>query len=158
MIQVHDLRFATPEQVGSWADHISRNLRDQDLAEIEAMGAVAPDEALRVSIQVSTHGYCIMDRQGNPCAMFGAAPHPLPGVGVVWMLGTDAVRSEAYSIARKTRHYFDTLNEPYNILWNFIDARNSVSKRWLQWGGFSLIKDVPIGGHPFHIFARTNNV
>lgn len=156
MIQVHDLRHVEPGVVEAWADHIAANLRQQDLDEIEAMDT--GPQALHLSVQLSSHGYCITDRQGIPCAMFGAAPHPLPGVGVVWMLGTDAIRSEAYSIARQTRQYFDTLNAAYGILWNYIDARNTVSMRWLRWGGFELLRDVEVGGHPFHIFARTNHV
>lgn len=158
MIQVHDLRHVEPDVVEAWTDHIAANLRQQDLDEIEAMGVGAPEETLKTSVQLSTHGYCVVDRGGDPCAIFGAAPHPLPGVGVVWMLGTDSVRTEAYSIARQTRRYFETLNDAYPVLWNYIDARNTVSLRWLRWGGFKLLSDVEIGGHPFHIFARTNYV
>lgn len=158
MINVHDLRHVDPDMVGAWADHIAANLRSQDLDEIEAMGAVSPAEALHTSISLSSHGYAILDRDENACAIFGAAPHPLPDVGVVWMLGTDAIRTEAYSIAKRTRRYFDELNSVYPILWNYIDARNTVSLRWLRWGGFKLLKDVEIGGHPFHIFARTTYV
>jgi hypothetical protein len=89
--------------------------------------------------------------------MFGAAPHPLPGVGVVWMLGTDGILKNSFGIARATRRYFDTLNDAYFVLWNYIDARNVVSLRWLRWGGFKLLKDVAFGPHQFHIFARTNH-
>lgn len=157
MIQVHDLRLVDPDTVGAWADHISRHMRQADLDEIEAMGTGT--DALHLSVALSTHGFAVMDREGVPCAMFGAAPHPLPGVGVVWMLGTDGIRREAYSIAKATRRYFDTLNDPYPVLWNYIDARNTVSLRWLRWGGFKLLSDTEIGGHKFHIFARsTHNV
>lgn len=155
MIQVHDLRYVEPDVVEAWTDHIAANLRQQDLDEIEAMDS-GPD-ALSLSVKLSSHGYCIMDRNGEPCAMFGAAPHPLPGVGVVWMLGTDGIRREATGIARRTRRYFNELNSAYSILFNYIDARNTVSLRWLRWGGFELLRDVEIGGHPFHIFARVNH-
>lgn len=156
MIQVHDLRHVEPDMVRTWADHIAAHMRQQDLDEIEAMGSGA--DALHLSIQLSSHGYCIMDRDGKPCAMFGAAPHPLPGVGVVWMLGTDGIRREAVGISRRTRRYFNELNTAYPVLWNYIDARNTVSLRWLRWGGFKLLSDVDINGHPFHLFARTNHV
>lgn len=155
MITVHDLRHVEPDVVGAWADHISKNLRQADLDEIEAMGS-GPD-ALHLSVALSSHGYAVMDRAGEPIAMFGAAPHPLPGVGVAWMLGTDGIRREAHGIARQTGAYFDTLNSAYSVLWNYIDARNTVSLRWLRWGGFELLRDVEIGGHQFHIFARSNH-
>jgi len=156
MIQVHDLRHVDPAVAGAWADHIAKNLRAQDLDEIEAMASASPADALQTSLALSSHGYCVVGRDGFPCAMFGAAPHPLPGVGVVWMLGTDGIRRETHSIARLTRQYFSTLNEAYSVLWNFIDARNTVSLRWLRWGGFELLRDVEFNGHQFHIFARTN--
>ena len=91
-------------------------------------------------------------------ALFGAPPPPLPGLGIVWMLGTDAIQTEAMGIARRTRRYFDELNAAYPILWNYIDARNAVSLRWLRWGGFKLLKHVSFGPHQFNISERTNNV
>lgn len=158
MITVHDLRHVEPDVAEAWADQITRNLRRCDLDEIEAMSAVSPGDALRASLGLSTHAYGIVDGNGEAVAMFGAAPHPLPGVGIVWMLGTDAIQTEAVGIAKRTRRYFDELNAAYGILWNYIDARNEVSLRWLRWGGFELLGDTRMGpeGLPFHIFARTN--
>lgn len=158
MIQVHDLRHVDAGMAEVWADHISKNLRQCDLAEIEAMAAVAPGEALKASLALSSHAYAVAGREGAPVAMFGAAPHPLPGVGIVWMLGTEGIRREAYSIAKATRRYFDELNAAYWMLWNFIDARNTASMRWLRWGGFKLLADRRFGpeGRLFHTFARTN--
>lgn len=158
MIQVHDLRHVDADAAEAWVDHLSKHLRRADLDEIEAMAGVTSGEALRASLALSTHAYCVLGRHGEPAAMFGAAPHPLPGVGVVWMLGTDAIRTEAVGIARRTRRYFDELNDPYPVLWNYIDGRNEVSLRWLRWGGFRLIGQAEFSGHPFHIFARTTHV
>lgn len=122
------------------------------------MASVAPERALGASLALSSHAYAVLDRTGEPVAMFGAAPHPLPGVGIVWMLGTDGIDREAHAIARKTRRYFTELTEAYPVaLWNFIDARNTKSMRWLRWGGFRMIGETALGpdGHPFHIFARS---
>jgi len=156
MIQVHDLRQVSPETAGVWADHLSKNLRACDLDEIEAMGSVSAEDALRASVELSSQAYAVLDRAGEPVAMFGAAPHPLPGVGVVWMLGTPGIEREGRAIARATRTYFDELNASYSLLWNYIDARNTASLRWLRWGGFRLLGETKFGTHPFHIFARTN--
>lgn len=157
MIQVHDLRHVEADVVEAWADQLTPKLRQCDLDEIEAMAGTTPAGALRDSLALSTHAYCITNDEG-PVAMFGAAPSPLPGVGIVWMLGSDDIQAEALGIARRTRRYFDELNQPYPILWNYIDDRNKVSMKWLEWGGFKLLKPVQMGGHLFHIFARTTHV
>lgn len=158
MITVHDLRHVDADVAEAWLSEISENLRQSDIDEVTAMGGVSPSEALKVSVALSTHAYVVMDKDGNPVAAFGAAPHPLPGVGIVWMLGTDGVRREAYSIAKQTRRYFEELQAAYFLLWNYIDARNTASMRWLKWGGFTLLKEHPnFGpeGRTFFTFART---
>jgi hypothetical protein len=157
MIQVHDLRHVDTDVVEAWADHVAAHLRQCDLDEVAAMTGLEPEDAMRSSLALSTHAFAVVSHQGGaPIAIFGAAPHPLPGVGIVWMLGTDDIRKEAYSIAKATRRYFDELNAAYWMLWNFIDARNTVSLRWLRWGGFKLLGDHDFNGHRFHTFARTN--
>lgn len=159
MIQVHDLRYVEPDVAEAWLETIAANLRQSDVDEVKASSALPPRDALFASFALSTHAYVILSRGGGPIAVFGAAPHPLPGVGIVWMLGTDGIRREAYSIARSTRRYLDELSEAYPILWNFIDARNAVSMRWLRWGGFKVLADHPNHGPEgrlFHTFARTN--
>lgn len=159
MIQVIDLWETEPEKAGAWIDHLTDHLRQSDLDEIRAMHGSSPRDAVLTSLQISSHAYMVLDKSGIPVAVFGAAPHPLPGVGVVWMVGTDDIAKLGFSIARKTRPYFDTLNDAYHILWNYIDDRNKLSMKWLRWGAFRLIAEKPEFGperRTFHIFARTN--
>ena len=158
MIKVHDVHQTDPETVTSWANHIADNMRDCDVAEIKASSGATPHGALTRGLAYSTHCYVIVSDTEGPIAMFGAAPTGLHGSGSVWMLGTDGIRKEPIGIARETRPYFDILNEAYFLLWNFIDDRNTLSKRWLEWGGFKLLKEHPNygpEGRTFHSFART---
>lgn len=159
MIQVHDLRHVSPDVAEAWLDYIASHMREDDLAEVAASSALPPREALFTSFALSTHAYVVLGRDGTPVAAFGAAPHPLPGCGIVWMLGTEGIRKEAMGIARATRRYFDELNGAYWMLWNYIDGRNAVSMRWLRWGGFELLAEHTTHGpegRPFFTFARTN--
>lgn len=158
MIQVHDLRRVPAETAGAWADHIGAHMRQSDIDEVRASGSAPPEDVVRQSLQLSSIAFCVESDTHGPCAMFGAAPGGLPGLGIVWMLGTDGIRKEGYSIARKTRTYFDELNREYPVLWNMIDGRNSLSMRWLRWGGFELLRLHPEYGpekRPFYSFART---
>lgn len=156
-IQIHDLHHVEPDMAEAWLLHIADNLRDTDLEEIEAMSGLPPREAVLLSFQISSHCYVALDREGVPCVVFGAAPHPLPGVGVVWMVGTPGIDREATAIARVSRPSFELLNAAYPMaLWNFIDDRNHLSRRWLAWGGFREIGKTTMGPKslPFTIFAR----
>lgn len=160
MIQVHDLRQVPADTVEAWAYHIGANMRQSDIDEVRASSDLSPHQAIVMSLNLSTIAFCVVSDTHGPCAMFGAAPGGLPGLGIVWMLGTEGIRREGYSIAKQTRSYFETLNEAYPILWNYIDGRNSLSMRWLRWGGFELLAEHPEygpEGRPFFTFARTKS-
>jgi hypothetical protein len=159
MITFHDLRRVSPDTVGAWVDHIALHMRESDIDEVRASSDLGPHSALTQSVCLSSHAWMIESDKLGPIAMFGAAPHPLPGVGIVWMLGTEGIRKEGYSVARATRPYLDEMNAAYWMLWNFIDGRNAVSMRWLRWGGFKLLAEHPTHGpegRPFFTFARTS--
>lgn len=159
MITVHDLHRVSPDAVGAWARHVAENLRDADREEVDASSGMSPQSAVAVSLMMSTQSYAILDRDEVPVALFGATPHPLPGVGVAWFLGTDGLLREAHSIARQSKDYMDRLSAEYPLLWNYVDERNAVSIRWLKWGGFTLHGTrYTDEGHAFRIFARTVHV
>lgn len=156
MIEVHDLRHVPADTVGAWARHLAENLREQDREEVAASSGMDPKASVALSLLLSKRAYAILGRDGDPVAIFGAAPHPLPGVGVVWMLGTDGILTEAHSIARQTRRYMNELQQEFPVLWNYVDERNTVSMRWLKWAGYSLHGErVTPAGHRFRIFARS---
>lgn len=158
MIKVHDLRRVSADTAEAWADHVGANMRQSDIDEVRASSGLTPTEAVRQSLSLSSIAFCVESDTHGPCAIFGAAPGGLPGLGIVWMLGTDGIRKEGYSIAKQTRRYFDELNLEYPVLWNMIDGRNSLSMRWLRWGGFELLVEHPNHGpegRPFYSFARS---
>lgn len=153
-----DCGAADPAWVAASVAHIGHYMRQQDLDELASMHDIAPELVLSQSLLLSSHAW-IAEHKGEPVAIFGAAPSPLPGVGIVWLLGTDKITEAGRSIARQTPHYVEQMQRAYPVLWNYIDARNSVSMRWLRWGGFKLVGDYTSPkGHPFHIFARTAHV
>jgi hypothetical protein len=158
-ITIHDLRHTDTAVAEAWLEHIADNLRSSDLDEIAAMSGLPPREAVSTSVAVSSHAYVVTGRDNEAVAVFGAAPHQLPGVGIVWMVGTPGIDREALAIGRATKGAFQLLNDAYPFaLWNLIDDRNHLSRRWLAWGGFKEIEKVTLGDEqlPFTLFARTS--
>lgn len=110
-------------------------LRAADVAEIEATGR-DPVQALYESYRVSKpHVFTIwIDKE--PCGIFGAAQGPWLGGGIPWMLGNEKLVSIPRQLIVEGRVWIDYLNSIYPHLENYVDARNSVSIRWLKAMGF----------------------
>lgn len=109
-------------------------LRKADLQEIEAASGADPVDVLRVSAERSAPACTIIDNEGNIAGMFGCVPD-----GTVWLLGADALIQPPLrrQFLRECRRYVDAL--PYPLLHNYVDERNTVHIRWLQWMGFTFI-------------------
>lgn len=133
---------------------IAENLREADREELHSSTGLSSTEGLMESWKVSSHCWLILDNEGLPIGIFGAAPHPVEGLGVVWMMGTDGILKEAISVARQTRRYVDEMQAVYPTLWNFVDARNELSIRWLTWSGFRLVDVDPFHGRDGQTFIE----
>jgi len=157
VIRVVHISTIAPETLKDALSYIAENLRPDDRAELAATSAIPPEEAVLLSADVSSDAWLILDRANTPIGVFGVAPHVVPGVGVAWLLGTDGLLKEALSVARQTAQYVQELHRDYAVLWNYVDARNALSIRWLQWAGFT-VGDVLLEhgpeARPFFMFVR----
>ncbi|WP_237353534.1 hypothetical protein [Xanthobacter sp. YC-JY1] len=79
-----------------------------------------------------------------------------PHVGVIWLLGSDQLAAHSVEFLRQSQRWVERYNTQYPLLINRADARNALHLRWLQWLGFTLIREAPWGaeGRPFVEFAR----
>ena len=118
--------------------HLSNNLRQTDIDEIEASSGLSPLEALMVSYHYSNLCWVAIDDQGDPLCIWGVAPHGHPGVGVVWMIGTDDMVQNQNYILRRCPKYIKKIHQLYPTIFNFVDERNYLSQSWLHWMGFSV--------------------
>lgn len=141
---------ALPDHVATVADR----MRPADVAEVAAMSGRSPHDALAFSLSRSSFAWtAILD--GQPEVMFGVGDlNVLTRSGSPWLLGTDAVEREYRMFLRQSRDWSEQLFERYDVLRNFVDDRNEVSKRWLRWLGFTLLDPIPIGvnGEMFRLF------
>ncbi|WNG30460.1 hypothetical protein F0U62_45475 [Cystobacter fuscus] len=137
---------------------LAPRLRTADLQEIAAVTEESPLEVLKRSISVSVPCYSVVDEQNQALALFGAAPvQHLESTGFVWLLGSKELEEHAFIFLRQCRGWIERLHEHYRILGNYVDTRNQVHIRWLQWCGFQFTERIERHGveqRPFYAFVR----
>lgn len=153
MIEVHQ---TVPKDV----DSLAPRLRQADIDEIRAASGLDPETALTLSRQVSSMCFTVFG-DGKQIAMFGVRPEENPSIGRIWMLGSEEIHDHRFGFLRRSKSWVDFLQDRYPILYNYIDARNSVHIRWLHWLGFSFINEEHNYGFEqrlFYQFVRINHV
>jgi hypothetical protein len=148
------LRPATIED----AYALSKNLRAEDQAEVQAMTGEAPLDALLHGVKMSDLPVSIVDEDGSILGMYGAVTTlDSPRTGTVWMLASPEILKYRRQFARESRQWIEALQNHYDILFNLVDERNTVHIRWLQWCGFTFIRRHPefgVENRPFTEFVR----
>ena len=140
------------------APPLAAGLRPADLQEIKSHVGEDPVAHIERSIMCSDPGYTILNAINIPVAVFGVIPDAREaGVGKIWMLASDEFVSYRYLFLRHCRDWIERLQQEYSVLWNYIDARNTVHIRWLKWCGFIFIRSIAEHGVeriPFLEFER----
>ncbi len=135
-------------------EQIAPRMREADKAEIWAASHAEPYHALKTGLEQSPLCWSgLVD--GAPVCMFGVAPLTLlGGTGIVWMLGTDDVQEHARAFLRRNKSFIAQMMGRFYRLENWVDARNTLSIRWLRWLGFVIEEAKPYGLErwPFHHF------
>ena len=137
---------------------LAPKLRAADLRELAAASKETPLSLLEHGIASSNPCYAIVDTHDAPIALFGASPDTRrANAGLVWLLASDELVKYSLVFLRHGRTWLDRLHERYELLWNYVDARNEEHIRWLQWCGFTFLRRVEEHGverRPFYQFAR----
>lgn len=139
------------------AEYISPRIREADRNEIWASHMAYPLEALRIGLKYSTYAFTGL-ADGEPVLIWGVAPASLLGRhGSPWMLASAKIDDPAITIRflRESREQIVDFFQDYDILTNYVDARNKRSIRWLRFMGFQISeKPEPYGlaKMPFHKF------
>ncbi len=142
---------ATPELV----DRMLGHLRHADDVESRAMCGYSADWALKTGLRFSEKCWVGMDGE-TPVACFGVkSAGLLSETGTPWLLGTDKVLDVQREFIRQSRSYVRKMAEGFKMLENWVDARNTVSVRWLRWCGFNMEampRPFGVNGELFHRF------
>lgn len=134
---------------------VSSGMRAADIQEVLASGG-HPVTSLTKGLDLSTKSWCALVG-GEPCLLFGVAPiSVISGVGSPWLLGTDRINEIPKQFLLKSRVMMDDMLRSFPRLVNAVDARNTLSIRWLKWLGFTIYPSLPLGinGELFHPFEK----
>jgi len=138
------------------AERVAPRMRQEDIDEVRAASGKHHYIALLDSIDASIECYTAWVRN-SPIAIFGICRGENESIGCIWLLGTDAISGNQIDFLRKSKHWIDEFQSRYAVLYNNIDARNTVHIKWLQWLGFTFINHFPeygAEGRPFYQFVR----
>lgn len=144
------LRLANEED----CHYLSYNLREADYREIKAVTGLPPLMCLLHGLRASKVPFviCYYD---IPVAMLGVVPNGL--IGNIWMVGTKELKSISLSFLRESKKVFPILKSNFQIIHNYVDARNELHIRWLKWMNFSFIKkhkNYGVEQKPFYEFIK----
>lgn len=127
------LRTATLDD----ARYVGSRLRAGDAAEMQLFGVDGVD-AIEMSMCDSIASECIVI-DGEPAAVLGLLLLDMTsGVGVPWILTTQAVERHRIAFGRATRRILNRALELCYRLENVTDARYAQAIAWLQWLGFTV--------------------
>lgn len=135
-------------------EHVIANLRDQDRDEIEASHGKHAYRLLRDAIDSEDTRVGVAN--GEIVCLFGVEPQSVIGRGgTPWMVSTDAILKHKVVFLKHSRLWIEAMRQKYGHLTNFVDDRNTVSKRWLKWLGFEFDEPKPYGVQqlPFRRFS-----
>lgn len=155
---LHGVTVRSPEEGD--LEYLVANLRQADVQEVEAYGGTVA-ESLAEGLAPGRSTY-VVTLDDEPVVVFGVGPDPSQmDVGVIWLLGTDKMRSISRLFIRESKTWLKDLGEPYDLLHNLTDARNKLHHRWLKWCGFTFgpLKKIGPQKLPFYpIYKRTDLV
>ena len=121
--------------------HILNLLRPEDKAEVEGMG----HEPLHVPFGVLISEHATYFHVGDVPVGIAGIVRLSPTEGQVWMLCTPAIIDTPHIFVREAKRWLKSVEQEYQLLWNYADARNHVHHKLLKHLGFKALREVPCG-------------
>tara|TARA_Y100000401_G_scaffold117449_1_gene126292 strand:- start:207 stop:674 length:468 start_codon:yes stop_codon:yes gene_type:complete len=137
---------------------LARNIKRGDRDELKASDNVTPLEALVYGFTWQRiDNYTVIGDTGNIIGMFGVRDcieHPR--AGVAYLLSSEELISSAYRLRflRQCLDWTEILLQPYDYIYNWVDARNWASLRWLEHCKFEIEETDDAYGYEQRAFHR----
>jgi hypothetical protein len=144
----------TPSSLSD-VERLAGNLRWADRVEITRSMQTDSLTALRTSYETSQRCYTVWTPKGEPVCMVGMAETPkFPKVGIIWLLGSRLCEDHPLGLLRLAPPVLTEGEQLYpHGLQNYVDAENTLSRRWLKLLGFVELQEVQVNGFPFiHVY------
>ena len=124
---------------------LSKTMRKQDREEIYASDKVSPLEALVLPFTIkNARNYSIMGvGDEGVIGMFGCTPCDDAEYGCAWLLSSEVILKHSKQFLKESPYWATTMGQGYKYLYNFVDRRNWVSLKWLQYLGFEVKEEFP---------------
>ena len=120
--------------------NLAPKLRKQDIEEIKANANIKPKDALIQGFQLSEVPVAIFDDKEEIVCMLGCCPTNIRSAAIVWLLASDGLaKNIPFRFLKHSRGVTDIFQKRYPVLYNFVDARNTLHLKWLKWLGFTII-------------------
>jgi len=145
-------RLASPTDVG---DVVAR-LRHEDKEECRAMFGIDPASFFQSFGFDPENTYVFFNSDNINVGLAGVTPRS-DGSAMIWMVATPELENHSMEFLRYSRTFIKSVSEPFDLLFNWVDARNTVHLKWLQWCGFTFIQrheTFGAEGRPFYTFVR----
>lgn len=135
-------------------DHIkqiSPFIREADKKEVFASSGLEIEKALEQSISVDGYHYAGFIDEKLIC-IFGIGR--IGNIGVPYLIGTDEIEKHKRVVAIHSKGFIDKYKREFDYMVNFVDARNKLAIKWLEWLGFTIHEAQNFGflNLPFHKF------
>lgn len=145
------IRYSTQADV----DILKHNLRKDDILEIWASNHHTPEEALQISLDESIVSLTFAVHN-LPVAIFGInPPSAFENKAIIWMLASPALYNVKVKFLRNCTRVIESFLAYYPYLYNYVDARNTKTIRWLEYLGAEISEPRDYGAEnlPFHFFS-----
>jgi len=129
-----------------YIDMIANNIRESDRKEVYASHHITDMKEALMNCLALSHESWVWVVDDEPICVFGVSPGSyLTKQGIPWLLATEKLNENIHSFIINSKIIVDYWKTKWDLLYNYVDASNEASIRWLKYLGFTIDEPAPYG-------------